>query len=240
MLKRVLRILLVLLPATVSAAPAASTTVDGASVGRMARDWLVERFAGEVEPAGIELSATPRDLALPAGEAAFQLSMQSGSIGAGAVTVLVEAVVNDPRGTRTTRSTTAHFRINAAADVLVAVRDLPRRAVIAAGDVRVERRPATRLPQNAVRDLADAVGKETTRPVAPGEVLSASALSAPLVVRRGAVVSLVLEGPNFKIVARGVAAEDGAVGAPIRVINQSSRREITGRVEDERTVRVSF
>jgi flagella basal body P-ring formation protein FlgA len=37
-----------------------------------------------------------------------------------------------------------------------------------------------------------------------------------------------------------VAAEDGAVGQVIRVVNQTSRRELAGRVEDERTVRVGF
>ena len=54
------------------------------------------------------------------------------------------------------------------------------------------------------------------------------------------MVSLILEGPGFRIMARGVAAEDGAVGQTIRVTNQASRRELAGKVEDERTVRVAF
>jgi flagella basal body P-ring formation protein FlgA len=37
-----------------------------------------------------------------------------------------------------------------------------------------------------------------------------------------------------------VAAEDGAVGETIRVVNQISRRELSGTVEDERTVRVAW
>jgi flagella basal body P-ring formation protein FlgA len=37
-----------------------------------------------------------------------------------------------------------------------------------------------------------------------------------------------------------VASEDGAIGQSIRVVNQTSRRELVGRVEDERTVRIPF
>ena len=242
-MRRALFLALVLVLAAVVAAvaaPPATVAVGGETVTRLARQWLVERLAGEVEPAGIEPQGEARDLVLPAGETSFAMSLQSGSVAAGAMTVLVEAIVTDGRGARTSRSTTVHFRVNAHADVVVAVRDLPRRTLLGAADVRRERRPVSRLPLNALRDPGDAVGKEVTRPVAPGEVLTAHSVSAPLVIRRGSVVSLVLEGPNFKIVARGIAAEDGTLGAPIRVINQSSRREVMGRVEDDRTVRVAF
>jgi flagella basal body P-ring formation protein FlgA len=227
--------------AIAAAAPAApTTTVAGDTVARLAHQWLAERLAGEVEPTGIQVQGAPRDLAMPAGETSFNLSLQSGSVAAGAMTVLVEAAVTDARGARTTRSTTVAFRVNALVDVVVAVRELPRRTLVGATDVRRERRPLARVPLAAVHDPAEVVGKETTRGMAPGEVLTASSLTTPLLIRRGSVVSLVIEGQNFRIVARGVAAEDGALGAPIRVINQSSRREVMGRVEDERTVRVSF
>jgi flagella basal body P-ring formation protein FlgA len=82
------------------------------------------------------------------------------------------------------------------------------------------------------------VGKEVVRAVAPGEVVIAAAVAPPRTIRRGSVVSLILEGQGFRIVARGIASEDGAVGQTIKVVNQSSRRELAGRIEDERTVRV--
>src|SRR5262249_9054891 len=79
-----------------------------------------------------------------------------------------------------------------------------------------------------------------TRSLAPGEVLTASSVATPRAVRRGAVVTLLVEGRGFRIVARGGASEDGAVGDTIKVVNQSSRREMAGRVEDGRAVRIPF
>jgi flagella basal body P-ring formation protein FlgA len=221
-------------------APAAGTGLTAETLVALARQWLTERLGGETQPGDIEPLGTPRELLLPAGELTLQLTQQSGSVAAGVITVLVEATVTDARGGRTVRSATVNFKVNAVQDVVVAVRELPRKTVVVAADVRRERRPAARVPQGAVRDVAEVVGKETIRAFAPGEVLTGPSVSAPLLIRRGALVSLILEGPSFRIVARGVATEDGSLGASIRVLNQSSRREVVGRVEDDRTVRVPF
>ena len=210
------------------------------AVTRIARDWLLERLGPDVDPTAVELAGVPRELMLPAGDVAFRTTQQSGSVGAGMITVLVEAIVTDARGGRTTRSATVNFRVNPLQDVVVTVRELGRRTVITAGDVRIERRSQSRLPANAVHDVQDVLGREVTRPLAPGEVVTAHAVTAPVIIRRGSIVSVVVEGAQFKIVARGVAAEDGALGAPIRVTNVASRREVVGRVEDERTVRIPF
>jgi len=220
-------------------APAGSS-LGADAVARIARDWLIERLGSDVDPHAVELAGPPRELALPAGEVTFNTTQQSGSIATGSITVLVEAIVTDARGARTTRSTTVNFRVNQLHDVVVTVRELGRRAIVGASDVRLERRPITKLPANAIRDLREVVGHEVTRPLAPGEVVTAQAVTAPMVIRRGSVVAVIVEGANFRIVARGVASEDGALGAPIRVLNAASRKEVVGRVEDERTVRIPF
>ena len=235
-------VLVILVATTASSAFAATgaTWLGSDAITRIARDWLLERMGPNVDPSAVELAGMPRELLLPAGDVAFAPRLQSGSVETGAVTVLVEAVVTDPRGGHTTRSATVSFRVNPLRDTVVTVRELGRRAVITAGDVRVERRALSRLPVNAVHDPNDVIGREVTRPLAPGEVVTAQSVTAPLIIRRGSVVSVVVEGSNFKIVARGVAVDDGAHGAPIRVLNAASRREVVGRVEDERTVRIPF
>jgi flagella basal body P-ring formation protein FlgA len=235
-----LLLLAVVLAASPTGAQATGTTLGADALVAMARQWLAERLGSEVEPTALEPLGAPPALALPAGSLTLQLTQQSGSAMSGTITVLVEARVTDARGVRTARSATVNFRVNALQDVVVAVRELPRKTQLTAADVRRERRPVSRVPVGAIRETGEIVGKETNRPVAPGEVLTGSSVSAPLLIRRGALVALVLEGPSFRIVARGVAAEDGVLGAPIRVINQSSRREVVGRVEDDRTVRVQY
>jgi flagella basal body P-ring formation protein FlgA len=210
------------------------------AVAALARDWLAARVARDVDRNAIELLAAPRELVLPAGDVTTTVSLQSGSLSGGPVTVLIEAVHQDRTGMRTTRSATATFRINSQQDVVVAARDLALRTVLTAGDLRIERRPFDRLPLGVVRDVRDAVGKEATRLVGHGEPLTSSAIAAPRAVRRGAVVTLLVEGRGFRVVARGIASEDGAVGDTIRVVNQTSHKEMAGRVEDDRTVRIAF
>jgi flagella basal body P-ring formation protein FlgA len=210
------------------------------AVAALARDWLAGRVARDVERGAIELLAAPRELVLPAGEVVTSVSLQSGSLAGGPVTVLVEAVSEDRMGVRTTRSATATFRINARHDVVVVTRDVGPRTILAAADVRIERRPFDRMPPGALREVREAIGKEATRGVAQGEPLTTSAVAAPRAVRRGAVVTLLVEGQGFRVAARGVASEDGAVGDTIRVVNQTSHREMAGRVEDDRTVRIPF
>lgn len=218
---------------------AAGTALSPVLVQKIAREWMADRFGTEIE-AALEPMGTPRELPLPSGDVSVNVMLQSGSVESGTLTALVEAVATDGRGGRETRSTIVTFRVNALREVVLAVRELPRRVVVGPSDIRRERWPLSRVPAGAVRDPKEVIGKELLRTLAPGEAVTAQSLAIPLVIRRGATVSLVLEGPNFRIVARGVAAEDGALGAPIRVINQTSRREVTGRVEDEHTVRVSF
>jgi flagella basal body P-ring formation protein FlgA len=210
------------------------------AVAALARDWIAARVARDVERSAIELLAAPRELVVPAGDVTTTVSLQSGSLAGGPVTVLVEAISQDRRGVRTTRSATATFRINVQHEIVVTTRDLAPRTIITAADLRLERRPHDRLPIGVLRDLQEAVGKEATRMVASGEPVTSSAVVSPRVVRRGAVITLLVEGRGFRVVARGIAAEDGAVGDTIRVVNQTSHREMAGRVEDDRTVRISF
>lgn len=226
-----------LLPAAVAGAEGVRVASD--EVAAMARTWLVQYLGRGAENATIEVAAPPRELSLPAGRVAYDFTLQAGSMATGAMTVLVEAAVVDPRGTRLERSVTVNFRINAQREVVVALRELPRRAIVGEADVRVETRRAERLPPGAARDLRDVLGKEVVRPLAPGEPLTAAALSTPRVVRRGAPVTLLLDGQGFRIVAKGLAQEDGAVGESIRVLNRASRKELVGRVEDDGTVRVA-
>jgi flagella basal body P-ring formation protein FlgA len=220
--------------------PAEPARLSPEAVAAIARDWLAERVGPEIEHGTIEPVAPPRELALPAGEVSTAVTLQAGTLTGGPVTVLVEAVSHDRLGVRTARSTTVVFRINAQHDVAVAGRELPPRTLLTAADVRMERRSCDRVPAGALRNAREAIGKEVTRSLVPGEPLTAASVVPARAIRRGGVVTLLVEGQGFRIVARGIASEDGAVGDTIRVVNQSSRREMAGRVEDDRTVRIPF
>ncbi|WP_052299026.1 flagellar basal body P-ring formation chaperone FlgA [Thermodesulfatator indicus] len=130
--------------------------------------------------------------------------------------------------------------VEAYVPVLVAKRPLGRHEVIDAVDVALEKRPVSRLPQDALTSLADALGKRLKVSVRPGQVIRAYALEVPPVVKRGKIVRIVAKGPNFTVTALGEARQDGCPGEIIRVRNLSSKREIFAQVVDAGTVEVKF
>ncbi len=125
--------------------------------------------------------------------------------------------------------------------VWVAARDLPRGALLAEEDVRVERRESRRTPSDASRADSDAiVGMQLRRSVREGRVLRDRWLEPASTVKRGQVVRLVVRSGGLQILGKGRAVSDGAVGERIRVVNLDSRREIVGRVARDGSVHVGL
>jgi flagella basal body P-ring formation protein FlgA len=61
--------------------------------------------------------------------------------------------------------------------------------------------------------------------------------TAPILVRRGAIVTIRLETPNMSLTARGKALENGSAGDVIRVVNLQSNKTIQVEVTAENDVR---
>jgi flagella basal body P-ring formation protein FlgA len=122
----------------------------------------------------------------------------------------------------------------------VATRALDPRSDIGTGDLRLEPRASTEIPAGALGTMPELVDLEVVRPVRAGEVLTPGMVRQRLVVRRGDVVTLVLEGHGFRITSKGLAVADARRGEALRVVNPSSKRESLGRVEGPGLVRVPF
>lgn len=115
----------------------------------------------------------------------------------------------------------------AAAPVVLPVpaRDIPRGGVITEDDI--EFREST--DADAARFLSDArliVGKEARRPLARGAALRAADLHAPIVMKRGAAATIVLEAPGLRLTQIASALENGAEGDLIRFRNINSGTEV--------------
>ncbi|MBX6422756.1 flagellar basal body P-ring formation chaperone FlgA [Thermosulfurimonas sp. F29] len=124
--------------------------------------------------------------------------------------------------------------------VVVLKRPVARGTVLGAGDLAVEKRPLTGLPQDVLSDPREAVGKMARYGIPAGRPLRASQLEVPPVIRRNQIVKIVARGRFLTVTAKGLARQDGRPGEIIRVRNLSSKREIYARVVDSQTVEVSF
>lgn len=113
---------------------------------------------------------------------------------------------------------------------VVARESLARGSVIQPGQVEAIEYELTRLPDGALRTLAEAEGAQVLRSLPAGTPLRRSDVAAPLVVRRGERVTLRLASGTLVLTAAGLALEDGSLGATIRVQNLESRRTVAGIV----------
>jgi len=123
--------------------------------------------------------------------------------------------------------------------VVVVTRALRAGEVLGTQDLRLENRNngGFGAPLN---DLSLALGRTVTRPVAAGAVLTADAVAAAPIIRRGQAVTIVGSAGNFEVRAAGKAMQDGAPGERIAVENSGSRRIIQALVRDDGLLAVDF
>ena len=89
------------------------------------------------------------------------------------------------------------------------------------------------VPASAVTDSTDAmhtldevVGKEATRAVPAGTVLQTTALRAPVIIRRGEVITVYCRSPGIRVRTEARAREDGGLGDLISVEPLSDRKKV--------------
>jgi flagella basal body P-ring formation protein FlgA len=194
-----------------------------------------ERMAGRVARAEVEVDERDLRIGLPP---------------TAEPTVAVESIDLDPSTGRfsATLAAPAHGpvierrRITGRAHALIDVPVLARRVlpgeVIGIRDIDWVQVRDGRAVAEAVVEPERLIGMTVRRAQRAGEPIRFRDLVAPVLVARGGAVSIVFEGPNLTLVARGRALEDGAAGQTIRVANAQSDRVVEARVDGPGVVRI--
>lgn len=199
-----------------------------------AREAVRERIGQNGEQIEIAPLSQPQEILVPVGTLSLRGLLR------GDVTSLAHAVVEVWVDGLFQRSVSITLRVDRFQEVMVASRAIRRQAVLAENEFRLERRASGQIPPGAFSRPEDVVGKQAIRDVKAGEMLTSRALQPPPVVQKGDLVTLVVEGKGFRITASGKANEAGRPGQLIRVTNLASRKELYGRVDEGREVRVSY
>ena len=211
--------------------------VTGAEIAEAAQAHLIDRLEAR-EPQGgpyvLIAAARPADLRVPTGRVDIATRVGDASPAQGYLSAAVVVRV-DGRDHQTLPMT---FRVARRVPVVVANHALEPKTVLGPADFRIETRVSTEIPSGALAALSDPAGMEVLRSVRPGEILTDAVVRAKILVRRGELVTLLLDGRGFKITTQGQAGEDARRGDIVRVINPTSRREVLGRVEGAGVVRV--
>lgn len=123
-------------------------------------------------------------------------------------------------------------------DVPVPVRRVAPGEILSEADLTTVPMPAHRLSAGTVASVAELVGLASRRQLAPGRLIQASSVGAPIVVERNRPVTLVYEQDGLFLAAEARALQDGGVGDTVRVMNPSSNSVVSGLVTGPQTVAV--
>jgi len=121
------------------------------------------------------------------------------------------------------------------AEVVTAARDLRAGDVIDAQALALERRDVT-APEDAISDPALVAGKASRRALRSGQLVSRRWLIEPLLVRRGANVTILARNTGVEVRVAGEALAAGRRDEIIQVRNKTNGSVIRARVIDENMV----
>lgn len=90
---------------------------------------------------------------------------------------------------------------------------------------------ADQIGHGVLTDIDQVVGQAVRNAGRAGQPLRRADVQIPVVVPKGALVTMVLQSPGMALSAQGRAIEDGGAGQTIRVTNTHSKMTVEARVE---------
>ena len=150
-----------------------------------------------------------------------------------------DATIEMPTGATNRGMLRLSGRAMATAEVVTLLRLIERGGLLKEADVAVERRPRAEVGRDVITDVDHAVGLAARSALQPGRPLRAADLMKPELVQRNETVTLTYEMPGIMLTVRGKAAEGGAEGDVISVLNEQSKRTVQGVVVGPGRVMIS-
>jgi len=109
-------------------------------------------------------------------------------------------------------------------------------AALGAHNLQLTRQKAANTPGLYLTSLDQLDGMIARRNLQPNRLLMLNDTGPPAVIRRGEVVDVVITRRRVKVMVRGIANKDAALGETITVTNRQSKSQITGIVAAPGTV----
>jgi len=193
------------------------TRVRGEEIAAAARACLRRLPVLRQQGVTIALRQTPRDRLLPVTGEAAALDCTADGIdrpwGKARVFVRLRS------GERVHATVPVYFQITCSREVVVASRALARGAIIGADDIEMRSVTlgAAHGAESFCLDAAEVIGKKAARPLLAGVAIGRGAVAEPYAVRKGEMVSILLESDYLKITAKGVARSDARIGEAVSI-----------------------
>ncbi len=124
------------------------------------------------------------------------------------------------------------LQVSVFAPIVVTHQQISRNTVIAKPDLKMEIHDISKLYQGYFSNMDEVTGRMARQGIRPGTVLNPGLTKAPLLVKRGQTVDMLVKTRSYEIHMTGQALSDGSKGQIIKVKNSSSNRIVDARVVD--------
>lgn len=122
--------------------------------------------------------------------------------------------------------------------VVVSARNLPAGTVFREGDAAVRKKEIAQGADDFLHAEAAVRGKRTRWQLSAGIPVRREYLEDPESLRRGDSVLIVAETGPVRITGKGISLQSGRIGEVVTVRNAASGRELAGRLQAGRIVRI--
>lgn len=123
------------------------------------------------------------------------------------------------------------------APVLVAKQPITRLSKLTDANTAIEERDVTNLPSDILNTIPSSEMSATVN-ISEGSIIREGWVSAPIAVKSGDAVTVVVESGTTRLSEKGTAVQDGCIGEVIRVRFTSGGREIRGKVSEPGLVKI--
>ncbi len=138
------------------------------------------------------------------------------------------------------REENVRVRIEVQRDFIVSVNNIAKDSILQTSDVTVQKKWVRSIPMNTVSSMEEVLGKNIIVNIRPNTTITRVMLKEVMPVRKGKMVQVVLDSGTMKMMMNGIAEEDGAEDALVRIRNISSNKIIYARVIGHGRVQVDF
>src|ERR1700761_6367610 len=121
--------------------------------------------------------------------------------------------------------------------IVVPAHAIARGETITDADLVYENVPALQVQAGVVTSMNQLDGMETRRVLREGEAVRPDDVRKPILVAKGATVTMEFDAPGITLTAVGKATTEGGLGATVTVLNPISYRQISCIVTGPGTVR---
>ncbi len=223
-----------------------TSKLDTATVSRPSRVVSSDTIRGLVREAYFEATGEDELVRIALDESDAQLHLARSTTGSARLARFdldrrsgrFTAVVTGPDTEEGRRTLTLGGKAVRLVEVPTPVARIPRGEIIGERDLAYERLPAAQVSRSAVLDAARLVGKQARRTLSAGRPVQDTGIQPPELVRKDAVVTIVLQTDNMRLTAQGRALESGAREDMVRVRNTQSNVTIDTVVTGDNRVTV--